>query len=107
GTGGRLGSAFCGLDRQRPRQSLADFRPAHRGKRAELALVASFQETAECAQTGERAHQRPAADIVSAPRSQERAHIGGRQGGEIPPPTWAAPQLRKETARMEEGRGGR
>ncbi len=45
-----IGHALGGGDRERPRQGLADFRRAHRGERADLALAVALEKAGEGAQ---------------------------------------------------------
>ena len=75
----RIGHAFGGVDRQRPRQSLAELRRAHGGERTDLAFAAAFEKARKAAYSRERAHQRTAADTAGAARGEESAHIAGRQ----------------------------
>jgi hypothetical protein len=83
GRGVRIGHAFGGVRRQRPRQRLAELRRPHRRKRSDLALAVAFQITAECPQPGQGPHQRAAADPVRPPRRQERAHVRRRERREF------------------------
>ena len=78
-----IGHALGGGDRQRPRQRLGDLRPAHGGKRADAAFAVAFEKAGEGARAGKCAHQRAAADVLSAPRRHEGAHVGRRERGEL------------------------
>ncbi len=58
------------------RQALPDLWRADRRQRADLTLAFLFEEARERAQTGERPHQRTAADIVCAPHRHEGPDVG-------------------------------
>src|ERR1700732_4589800 len=68
-----IGDALGGGDRERPRQSLADFRRAHGGERTDLALAVALEKTAEGAHAGERPRPRVSAPPLPWPwRSKKR-----------------------------------
>jgi hypothetical protein len=64
------------------RQAFPNLRGTDRAERAGLAEPFPFQKSSERAQSRQRAHQRPAADIIGAARGHEGADIARLKRGE-------------------------